>query len=751
MAAKNLNKQFFSYLATYLVGSWSLIQFVEWFCKRYDFDSGWTDVIGFGVILLLPSAILFSWLHADEDNQFKKQKLFYLLNIGLLFTILIPLQEVFAGAVTTQKLEITDENGVKKEVEVSKQKYIRQIAFLPFQNDDNEAWLAYAFPNLIAVDINQCNRFNVNAPSSFITRLREMDYEIKDVIPQNVKEELTNYFADYVVSGSINTVKEQTYTYEIALFSQKKAKTLLTAKGQTNDIYALTDSLSVVLAQAIFQKDLKIKFDDYKNIPTKELFSANHAALKYYFSADFAFDIDNYENARQHIEKAIALDKKFVEAYNLRGAIYVRDGKIEEGRADYTKALQLSGSVSDYQQRKIKSNYYWNLNDWDKTQDFLEMWIKIHPEDDSPFFRLINLHLRNRAYDKAIEVGLAAEKAGHESVFLMRLTFLYAQTNNKEKVAEYLQRYQKEFPNDDKIERTIGGIYFEQREYEEALKHYEAYNTLDPLDIHNITYIANCLFNLGRYDQSIELLESLPPKAKNYGDSLRIYFVKEYQYEGTGQIKKAIATMNERLKFSDKHMQLMEKLERSTNDFLRLNYLIGDTSHAVKKLTEIAAVSKEYEVFARANYYIYSENGEKMEELMEEKRSFLEKVSSDDFFQMMEGIALKFKGDCAAAIPIFEEKISKIKDDEFEFSLYECYQATEQYEKAIEGFEKLLIKHPFNGEWLLRYAQCLNENGQVEQAKAELDKLMKLWENADSEYIRYQEALAFSEQLNLLN
>lgn len=750
MALQKLNKQFFSYLATYLVGSWSLIQFVEWFCKRYDFDNNWTDLIGVGIVLLLPSAILFSWLHADENNQFKKEKLFYLINIGLLLTILIPFRQVFAGTNTTEKLEVTDENGVKKEVEVSKQKYVRQIAFLPFQNDANEAWLSYAFPTLIGVDINQCNRFNIYSTSSFITRLREMDYEIKDVIPQNIKEKLTNYFADYVVSGSINTIAEHTYAYEIELFSQKKAKTLLTAKGKTSDIYALTDSLSVALAKAIFQKDLKIKFDDYKNIPTKELFSPNQDALKHYFSADFQYDIDNFKDARQNVEKAIALDKKFVEAYNLRGAIYIRDGDIEKGRTDYAQALQLSNSISDYQQRRIKSNYYWNLNDWDKTQDFLELWIKIHPEDDSPFFRLINLHLRNRAYDKAIEVGHAAEKAGHETVFLMRLTSLYAETNNKEKAAEYLQKYQKAFPNDDKIELKIGSIYFQQREYEEALKHFEAYNTLNPLDVQNITNIANSLFNLGRYNQSMELLESLPQKAKNYRDSLRIYFVIEYQYESTGQIKKAINTMNERLNFSDKHMQLMEKLERSTNDFLRLNYLIGDTSHVAKKLATIAAVSKEYEVFAKANYYINSEDGEKMEQLMKEKRSFLEKVSSDDFFQMMEGVVLKCKGECTAAIPIFEDKIDKIKMDELEFFLYECYQKTEQYEKAINGFEKLLKVHPYNGEWLLRYAQCLNENGQVEQAKTELAKLMKLWKDADPEYIRYQEALAFSDQINLL-
>ncbi|MEM1119543.1 MAG: tetratricopeptide repeat protein, partial [Bacteroidota bacterium] len=645
-----MNKQFFSYLATYLVGSWSLIQFVEWFCKRYDFDNGWTDVIGFGVILLLPSAILFSWLHADEDNQFKKQKLFYLLNIGLLFTILIPLQEVFAGATTTKKLEITDENGVKKEVEVSKQKYVRQVAFLPFQNDANAHWLSHAFPTLMAMDINQCKRFSIYTPLYFTDDLQEIELETKDAIPQNVKEKLTNDLSDYVVSGSINQLEDKSYTYEIELFSRKKAKSLLSTQGKTNDLYAITDSLSIALAKTIFQEDLKIKFDQYKNIPTKELYSANEEALQYYFAANYQFDSDDYVNARLNIEKAIALDKRFAEAYRLRGMIYSYDGKIEAGRNDFAQALQLSSSTSDYQQRKIKAQYYENLNNWDKLQDFLEMWIQIHPEDDSPFFGLMDVHLNNRSYEKAIEVGHAAEKAGHQSIFLMRLTSLYAQTNNPKKTAEYLQKYQKAFPNDDEIEKKIGTIYYQQHQYEEALKHFEAYNTLNPLDIRNLTNVAYSLFNLGRYDQAIQLLESLPAKTKNYKDSLRVYYVLEDLYEESGQIKKSIATVNERLAFSDKHLQLLEKLEGKVNKFLRLRYLIGDTSQVIKNLAAIEKVSKEMGVFAKANHYLTIENGQKLAKLLEKERTIIENISSDDFFQVIEAIANKFKGDCSKVI-----------------------------------------------------------------------------------------------------
>lgn len=51
----------------------------------------------------------------------------------------------------------------------------------------------------------------------------------------------------------------------------------------------------------------------------------------------------------------------------------------------------------------------------------------------------------------------------------------------------------------------------------------------------------------------------------------------------------------------------------------------------------------------------------------------------------------------------------------------------------------------------MKITQSLNDNRQVTEAKIALEKLMRLWENADLEYIEYQEALAFSEQVNLAN
>jgi len=86
-----------------------------------------------------------------------------------------------------------------------------------------------------------------------------------------------------------------------------------------------------------------------------------------------------------------------------------------------------------------------------------------------------------------------------------------------------------------------------------------------------------------------------------------------------------------------------------------------------------------------------------------------------------------------------------------EMNLYDCYRLTQQYDKAIKGYEDLLKKMPSNGEIILKYAQCLNDNAQVDTAKAQLKKLMDLWKNADPEYIYYQKALELDKQINLAN
>jgi len=538
------------------------------------------------------------------------------------------------------------------------------------------------------------------------------------------------------------------------LYSRKLSKALISTKAKTNDIYRLTDSLSVALGKEIFKTDLNIQFDKYKNIPAKELYSANEEALAYYFKSrhDY-YALDDYAAALINVEKAIEIDNKFAEAYNLRGRINFAEAKIEVGRADLEKALQLSNSISDYQQRNIKRYYYDYSNNTDKFQDFLEMWIKIHPEDDVPFANLMQLHINNRAHKKAIKVAHRAEAAGHAKRFLFTITQLYAQIDDTKKVGAYLSKYKEAFPDDDEIEKKIGRIYSQQYLHEDALKHYEAYSTLNPLDIDINIRISYCLFQLSQYDESISLLESLVPKAKNYSDSVWIFDALEYRYANRGEIKKSIALMNQRHAFSEKHLPLLERLGQKASEQYFLRYHnIGEHEQSEKNIEALGKVSKENETFARANYYIVTENAQKLKELMITKKKFIEENSTPEMFKLIEGLGKKFSQDYEGAIAIFEEKLEAEQSDELvEMTLYDCYRLTQQCDKAIKGYEALLEKIPSEGKMILNYAQCLNDIGQVDAAKAQLKKLMDLWKNADSEYIYYQEALEFDKQINLAN
>jgi len=463
--------------------------------------------------------------------------------------------------------------------------------------------------------------------------------------------------------------------------------------------------------------------------------------------------LDNYTAGLENIEKAISIDDKFAEAFRVKGRINYFEAKIDASRADLEKALQLSNSISDYQQRNIKKNYYSYSNSSNKLQDFLEMWIKIHPEDDVPFSNLMSLHLNNWSYDKAIKVGHQAEKAGHNKVFLLRLTSLYAQIYNTEKVEEYLIKYQKAFPNDDEIEKKIGGIYYQQSLFQEALKHYKNYNTLNPLDINNNIQISKCLFQLSQYDESTELLENLVAKAKNYPDSFRIFYALENQYKDRGEIKKTIDLMNQRHEFSDKHLPLLRKLTQKANyNYFELYHNIGQHEQSKKNIETLGQLSEENEKYAWANYYFVTEEAQGFKEFLIREKKFIEENAPPELFTLFKGIAKKFSQDYEGAIKIFEPQLKEEQSNELiELHLYDCYRLTQQYDKAIKGYEDLLKKMPSNGEIILKYVQCLNDNGQVDAAKSALEKLLELWKNADPEYILYQEALELDKQINLAN
>lgn len=750
-------KKSFSLVATYIVVAWGIVQFLDWICKRYELNSIWTDAFGLAAILFLPSFFLFNWLHSDTSRLFKRSKLFYTSNLIIVLLAVGALISSGYSKSTTEKVILTDENGVEKALEISKRDYIRQIIFLPFESDQDQQWLSLAVPTLMANSIHQSKRFNTEAPLDIIPRIKELGYKIGESLPQNIQRTLlSKRLADYAVMGTIKTLEADNFEYELTLISSKKSEVLLRKSGMGKNIYQLADSLTTYIYDYIFKKDLGIPLESYQLVPINEIYSPNKDAFELYFKGTLTFTQLKYGESIPQFDQALSLDNKFVEAYYFRGYAHYLNQSLNRGMEDLVTAMKFANSVTDFQQLKIKMLYYSLQMEYDKQKALLQMWVKRHPESSFAFKQLMNLEFGHRNIEQAIEVAKQAEVLGHDKFFLFDLAKLYARNKDMEGVEEYIKKYEAAFPDDQEFQKKMGDIFIRQGDYAQALEHFTEYKALNPLDaIVNIN-LANCNYSLGNFDAVERALEEGLEIAESHNDSFLLFGELESYFEQRGQIVKSIETMNQRVDFSEPHRPRLTTLSyRASTYSMNRHLLIGEDEKVEKYINEFLIAldgdSPKYIISSWLNYYYIKEEAAGFNKYFEQYKTDIVSSLSSEMFQALDGYSKKFSGDYAEAISILEKVVENSSDGGAEYHLYDAYRLIQDYEKAANGFESLLKMSPFNGLFLLRYAQCLAGLEKLDETTKVITKLERIWENADENYLYYQQFLDFKKSLNLLN
>ncbi|HHH50495.1 MAG TPA: tetratricopeptide repeat protein, partial [Saprospiraceae bacterium] len=371
-----------------------------------------------------------------------------------------------------------------------------------------------------------------------------------------------------------------------------------------------------------------------------------------------------------------------------------------------------------------------------------------------PFSQLITHYEQNRNIDKAIEVGLQAEADGHRSFFLMKMASLYARKKDEAKVESYLAAYQKAFPDETGSHLEVGKIYLKQYDYDKAKTHLEEYKTLNPLELQANLKLSTCYFQLGQFEAAKAEIDEALELAKNLEDSFRVFKALETYYQDRGQIKKSIELMNQRLAFSAyKFSPLQSIFSKIDIGALAKYILIGDFETPENNLRSAAASLKpEQKIYIDQywlNYYFLRESPKEFDEIYQSNKAFFQKNIPKEMLNAIEAYSLKFKGHYPEAIKLLENVVKNSSDITAKIQLYDAYKLNKEYKKAADGYAVFEKELPYQAAILLEYAQVLNDVGEVKKAKEILSRLQKIWENADPEYVSYQEMLALSKQLNL--
>jgi len=414
------------------------------------------------------------------------------------------------------------------------------------------------------------------------------------------------------------------------------------------------------------------------------------------------FDKIRYQDAIEHLERAVENDSTFALAYlylaNVRTNVTERYALVE-------KAKSLSDHVSKGERLCILAYEAGAYGYSKKQEEYFQELVEAYPKDDRALIHLANFYFNQREYEKAMVYYKGA-----------------VQLN----------------PNCSVAYNQMGYIYRYQQDYSAAEESFKKYIKLMPDDPNPFDSYAELLLKMGEYEVSIETyekaLEIHPDFAPSHlGIAANLVYMREYQ--------KARAQLKHMYKIAQEDIQRI-----NAHYGIAVSYLAeGDVDNSVSEIENLYRMAEEGEDIPSmiGNLYTISvllyENDrlEEADQKLDQSRKMLESASIAEgiknnlergYWYQKTRLALK-NGQVEEAGKYAENYREKAERTENPTQMMYYYtlrgmiaSAEKDYPRAISEFEKTNLDDPFNRFHL---AQAYGQSGAKDKAIEELDFVVK--------------------------
>jgi len=670
----------------------------------------------------------------------------------------------------TETVTITDEDGKKVQAETAKKEFIKKVAVFPFDydGDDNSLdYLKYGFPFGCCVSLLQDPLVELEFPNkmelqgeSFINELRKAGYERGEGVPLPLKKKIAKELhCDFFIFGSIKLIdNDKQITSRV--YSTKNGKLVNESIINGEDIFQLIDEFSIQI-----RKDLGIPhshIDEIENLSFSEIITDSENAYKNFINGSLTMEYNNdYAKSFNFFQEAIQIDPTFsLGNFSLSWCCFLSNNEdySKEGIKAMNGALNHIYKLPPRLSFLIKKyNYMWYRGEPDKAEKVIQMWIRQFPDSITPLRHLADIFQSQQKFIEAIKIYKdILEKNSEEFNFYLNLTDCYLILEDYDTAQKYAELYLDKCPTEGASYKVLGTIYSKKGDYEAAKDYYEQALILESGNSNYMVFIGKAELALGNFSEAKNQLEEALTFCKTNQDYATVYNAFYTFYNVRGEI-------NQSIKFSDKSVHQEEKYMNPIDTVLSrimglMDYvLIGESDTALTKLKDeklklvhpwnLLAGFGEIVIGGIVGDKVILQSGIKsVEEFLKIKDFgwlrrlpkfglglyyFIEKKYDDAIYNFEEGMKDDAQGK-DAGIPW----------------LLKCYYHKKDFEGGIKIAHDYLKHTPMATSILLELVKFYIAINERDKAKEKLTKLLNIWENADEEYIYFQEAKKLWKELN---
>lgn len=745
------------YVGTYMAVGFGLFQFLDMTFKRYNFDTKWVDKYLILWLVLLPSVIIVSYFGKDLLpfallKKWRTQKIVILTN---LVAALVLVGTFFNTNAATKEITVTNENGVQEKLLIPNKEKIKNIACFQFKNETNSEennWWGIAFSSLLTSNLEQRPEFyclsiygllghygDLGLPyfsEASVGKLREM-----------ARQSRNDYFTD------ISFTKENNlFSFNGKLHQTKNGKAIIDIQVKNKDPFEAIDEIREIIFKKI-PNPLDAK-ENVTYLPSSSLITNNKEALKHYTLANMHF----YKFPSQ-LEKSISLMRK---AFNLDtncAACSYQIGDFNYGMGNKTEAIKYlktaiknASSLPERLQFGYKLTLYSLSEDLNSYYQLSEIQRKKYPYEFSAYQRLISYYQINKGVDSAKQLIQEAIDNGNIEKGLLQMYNLQMDIKAYSEAEKTLNQITKQFPDRKEDNRKYADVYEKQGKLDASKAILIEEEILNPFDTDIQLKLVDLELKNTEIEKAMLRLEKGLEQASTLNDSIKYMGTKISTLMLTGRINDALKYLNFYETQSTKIAPLVRVLKGnlSTKAYLYLSSnqpdRIKPVLEEIKKYKEITletcnvnlwALLYDFEPTMKVDDFknctaAYESYGSGFNSVV----NILIDYQSKNYKKALQGLTTENKEDIQNTLP--------------DYFLCQLYYKGGDKAKAVQLVEDIINKKSANYPYFYYLLAYYLKDTNPDAAKKHLETVLKIWKNADADFIPLQRAQKLEKSLNAI-
>jgi len=724
----------------------------KWLAGKYLLSSQLPWLVGVALLALLPAVGIVAWYRKGIHRRswVRVAGLGIPANViaaaGLLFVLF---GKADMGSATTM-VSVRNELGDLINRAIPKSAYRRRLALFPVDNQSGDSafdWVQYAVPLAVSVDLGQDPFVRVLAPGEFGDQLEEAGKPDGLDMPLALKRRVASrVFMQYFTAGQI-TREDGQLIITIGLYDTERASLIEQRTYEGDDVLGMVDAISVRLRQ-----DLGIPsgaMESAPDLPATELLTESRPAFRAYVDAWTAVLDGRLADAADKLGTAVGADESFALANLMRYGTLTQLGRSAEAEQALGQVIEHSYRLNERTKLRAKLVYYFLVRqDAEKAMAVATMWTELYPEDPEGHVQRAGLlQLRNDLVGVIDEMQQVIALDSNQYDLLRTVGSLYADRGVYDTAVTYLEAYLEREPENPEGYLDLGGVALTQAAFDRAAELYDRALVLDARNAPALKGLGEVAAGRGEFELAAERYTEALAEARTAAQRAAILSAIADVLEVQGKIREALRYQEQSFVAQEEaggRFQADQVRAGSVGLYAR-GGMVEEALDSVRAIE--GRLGEAFGNLAALGYLSIAlaiDSVPLLEEAIESTEALIAQFGLDVVRPVVlraRARVLELGGQCREALPLYEEAIPLAPTLQgFEIDIGRCLGVMGRFDDAEGRLRALTQKWPALPQADYELAVVLAERGDTTGARAEIERTLEIWKDADPGFRPAREA-----------